>query len=137
LADSKITEPALEPTESAPETTATKQDHKIPEDPPLMNGEQHAAPADLPEAQPGISPPSLGRKQLRTPDEIAGMILDTLRTIDSRAGRGFVVTVYGSNPWNAMLTIRPEAGPGIDLALWISRVHDISMTLRNHFDVTR
>jgi hypothetical protein len=137
LADSKITEPAPEQAEFASETTATKQDHKILEDPPPMDGEQQAAPADLPETQPVIPPKALAGKQLRTPDEIAAMILDTLRTIDSRAGRGFVVTVYGSNPWNAMLTIRPEAGPGIDRALWTSRANEISVALRDHFDVTQ
>ena len=34
--------------------------------------------------------------------------MKSLRTIDGCPNRGFVVTVYGSNPWNAMLTIRPE-----------------------------
>lgn len=37
--------------------------------------------------------------------------MKSLRSIDGCPARGFIVTVYGSNPWNAMLTIRLEAGP--------------------------
>jgi len=61
--------------------------------------------------------------------------MKSLRAIDGCPNRGFVVTVYGSNPWNAMLRIRPEAGPRIDRELWRSRVHDMGMQLRNDFDV--
>jgi hypothetical protein len=61
------------------------------------------------------------KKQSRTPAEIAKMIQDVLLTMDGCPERGFVVTVYGSNPWNAMLMIRPEAGTAIDRSLWISR----------------
>lgn len=61
--------------------------------------------------------------------------MKSLRTIDGCPISGFIVTVYGSNPWNAMLTIRPEAGPRIDRELLRSRVHDIGVQLRNQFDV--
>ena len=61
--------------------------------------------------------------------------MKSLRTIEGCPNRGFAVTVYGSNPWNAMLTIRPEAGPGIDRELWCSRAHDIGVRLRSDFDV--
>jgi hypothetical protein len=74
-------------------------------------------------------------RQQRTPDEIAKVIMETLQTIDRCPDRGFVVTVYGSNPWNAMLTIRPEAGPSIDRTFWSSRVQDIGVQLRADFDV--
>ncbi len=80
-------------------------------------------------------PIGAGSKQVRKPDEIAGLIMKSLRAIDGCPNRGFVVTVYGSNPWNAMLTIRLEAGPRIDRELWRSRVHDIGVQLRNDFDV--
>ena len=89
-----------------------------------------------PDRGPRPAPPTVASsKQLRSADEIAGIILKSLRTIESCPAGGFVVTVYGSNPWNAMLTIRPEAGPRIDRALWCSRVHDIGVQLRNKFDV--
>jgi hypothetical protein len=58
-----------------------------------------------------------------------------LRTVDSCPDRGLVVTVYGSNPWNAMLTIRSEAGPAIDGPRWFSRVREIAVRLRDDFDV--
>jgi hypothetical protein len=97
--------------------------------PPLPAGKQ---------PDPDIRPAPLvdaGAKQVRNPDEIASLIMKSLRTIDGCPNRGFVVTVYGSNPWNAMLTIRPEAGPRIDRELWRSRVHDIGVHLRNDYDV--
>lgn len=75
------------------------------------------------------------RKQRKTSDEIAKIILDALRTIDGCAKRGFIVTVYGSNPWSAMLMIKPEAGPVIDGPLWYSRVRELGVQLRRHFDV--
>jgi hypothetical protein len=94
-------------------------------------------PADM-QPDPDIRPaPPTGAecKQVRNADELAGIIMKSLRAIDGCPNRGFVVTVYGSNPWNAMLTIRPEVGPRIDRELWRSRVHDIAVQLRNDFDV--
>jgi hypothetical protein len=74
------------------------------------------------------------KKQSRTPAEIAKMIQHVLLTMDGCPERGFVVTVYGSNPWNAMLMIRPEAGTAIDRSLWTSRVREIGLQLRDNFD---
>lgn len=89
-----------------------------------------------PDPAPRPAPPTVAsNKQLRSADDIAGIILKSLRTIEGCPARGFVVTVYGSNPWNAMLTIRPEAGPRIDRGLCCSRAHDIGVQLRNEFDV--
>jgi hypothetical protein len=78
-----------------------------------------------------------GQKQLRTPNEIADTIMAALRAIGDCPDRGFVVTVYGSNPWNAMLTIKPEAGGAMDHSLWRSRVQEIGVQLRNDFDVVQ
>ena len=97
--------------------------------PPLPDGRQPD-----PDTRPA-PPADAGGKQVRNADELAGIIMTSLRTIDGCPNRGFVVTVYGSNPWNAMLTIRPEAGPRIDRELWRSRVHDIGVQLRHDFDV--
>ncbi|ANW00412.1 hypothetical protein [Bradyrhizobium icense] len=87
-----------------------------------------------PDIRPALSAGAIG-KQLHTADEIAGLIMKSLRVIEDCPRRGFVVTVYGSNPWNAMLTIRPEAGPRIDRELWRSRVQDIGMRLSDEFDM--
>jgi hypothetical protein len=116
------------------EALPAKESNTVPANPPSIGDEQDAA---LVRAQPAPvrEPGSPGKKQRRTGDEIAGMIETALRTIANYPKRGFVITVYGSNPWNAMLTIRPEAGAGIDRALWSSRVQEIGVQLRNDFDV--
>jgi len=97
--------------------------------PPLPGGEPSAP--DIPPTPPVAT----NSKQLRSADEIAGIIMKSLRTIEGCPVSGFSVTVYGSNPWNAMLTIRPEAGPRVNRELWCARVHDIGVQLRNEFDV--
>jgi hypothetical protein len=71
----------------------------------------------------------------KTADELAGIILKALQTLDGAPARGFVVTVYGGNPWNAMLTIKPEAGPIANPALWRGRVRDMAARLRQDFDL--
>lgn len=71
----------------------------------------------------------------KTADELAGIILKALQTLDGAPARGFVVTVYGENPWNAMLTIKPEAGPIADPSLWRARVRDMAARLRQDFDL--
>jgi hypothetical protein len=98
--------------------------------PPLLPANKQSDPEMRPAPPAGAS-----GKQLCTSDEIAGIIMKSLRVIEDCPRRGFVVTVYGSNPWNAMLTIRPEAGPRIDRELWRSRVEGIGVRLRDEFDV--
>jgi hypothetical protein len=58
---------------------------------------------------------------------MADIILNALRSIEGVPARGFVVTVYGTNPWSAMLTIKPEAGRIKDAQLWRERVQDIGL----------
>jgi len=122
------------PTEPPPVTSGAAA-------PPAAEVGSQSLPPPLPASEqpdPDIRlalPAGASGKQVRHADEIAGIIMKSLRTIDGCPNRGFTVTVYGSNPWNAMLTIRPEAGPRIDRELWRSRVHDIGVQLRNDFDV--
>ena len=71
----------------------------------------------------------------KTADELAVIILKALQTREGAPASGFVVTVYGGNPWNAMLTIKPEAGPIADPGLWRARVRDMAARLRQDFDV--
>jgi hypothetical protein len=112
---------------AAPPAAAEVGSQSLP--PPLPAGEQSD-----PDTRPA-PPADPGGKQVRNAEEIAGIIMKSLRTIDGCPNRGFIVTVYGSNPWNAMLTIRPEAGTRVDRKLWCSRVHDIGVRLRSNFDV--
>jgi hypothetical protein len=105
-------------------TTATLPSPEPNKIPPV---EPAATPIDL---QPRIN------KNPRTAQVLAHMILTALQEQSEYPGQGFLITVYGSNPWNAMLTIRPEAGPRIDRGLWLARVQDITAQLRKEFDVT-
>jgi hypothetical protein len=82
--------------------------------------------------EPGIGEDG---RQSRTASEMADMILNLLRAEDGVPERGFVVTVYGAHPWNAMLTIKPEAGAIKDARLWRERVQDIGAQLRRDFDI--
>jgi hypothetical protein len=81
-----------------------------------------------------VPPKTSAKRKSATYTELASMILRTLRTIDGCPAHGFIVTAYGSNPWSAMLTIRPEAGPITDGPLWYARVREIGVQLRDRFD---
>ena len=118
------------PAEAAPAVSPAAPEIGSESRPPPLPADKQPDPDIRP-----APPIGAGSKQVRNPDEIAGIIMKSLRAIDGCPNRGFVVTVYGSNPWNAMLTIQPEAGPRIDRELWCSRVHDIGVRLRNDFDV--
>jgi hypothetical protein len=74
-------------------------------------------------------------RQFRTANEMVDTILNALRTVDGFPERGFVITVYGMNPWNAMLTIKPEAGRIKHPQQWQERVQEIAVRLRNHFNL--
>ena len=125
--EGRPSEPPPVASRAAPPAAAEIGSQSLP--PPLPAGAQPD-----PDVRPAL-PAVAGGKQVRPPDEIAGIIMKSLRAIDGCPNRGFVVTVYGSNPWNAMLTIRPEAGSRIDRELWCSRVQDIGLRLRSDFDV--
>lgn len=88
---------------------------------------------DMPTATAPAKTPA--KRKLATHAELANMVLRTLRTIDGCPEYGFIVTAYGSNPWGAMLTIRPEAGPITDAPLWYARAREIGVRLRDDFDV--
>ena len=97
-----------------------------------------APPREVQEAQlpaPREKTANKDGRQFRTATEMADIILNALRTIEGVPERGFVVTVYGTNPWNAMLTIKPEAGRIKDAQLWRERVQDIGARLRQDVDL--
>jgi hypothetical protein len=85
-----------------------------------------------PETAPAISN-ELTRA--RSAEELAAIILNALRTLDGSPKNGFAVTVYGANPWNAMLTITPAAGVIKDAPLWRERVREMAIRLRQHYDL--
>lgn len=114
---------------------------ELPDSNPCASLESPVAEASLQPKGPGKKaaetlldqPENYGRR--KTADELAGIILKALQTLDGAPSRGFVVTVYGGNPWNAMLTIKPEAGPIADPDLWRKRVQDMAARLRQDFDL--
>jgi len=55
-----------------------------------------------------MEPPT---KEKKTAEELAVMIREDLGKMDGCPTRGVIVTVYGLNPWNAMLTFGVAAGP--------------------------
>ncbi|HVV43339.1 MAG TPA: hypothetical protein VHC94_20005 [Nitrobacter sp.] len=98
--------------------------------PALPVAPQAEAPVEL--SEPARAEPESRRK---TAADLESIILRALQTLDGAPKAGFVVTVYGSNPWNAMLTIKPEAGRIADPALWRGRVREMAVRLRQDYDL--
>jgi hypothetical protein len=57
-----------------------------------------------------MQPPN-PKKEEKTAEELAAMIREDLSKVDGFPKRGVIVTVYGLNPWNSMLTFGVAAGP--------------------------
>jgi hypothetical protein len=81
-------------------TSEPRDDAKDPRDyanlsPPLRN-------VDLVPAAP---------KQVKSPGDLAAMILDDLSKMEGCPQQDVQVTVYGSNPWNSWLRFGSGAGP--------------------------
>jgi hypothetical protein len=104
-----------------------------PADQPTSEGADGPASEDVFAIAP--DQPTESHDRRRTADELASIIQKALQTLDGAPARGFAVTVYGGNPWNAMLTIKPEAGPVADPDLWRGRVRDMAARLRQDFDL--
>ena len=124
--------PASDHQDEPPATDVEQSDVPVHRD-----DDADSASADLPrDDTPVIDEPVIAatKKQLKTADEVAAMILNMLRTIEGYPEHGFTVTVYGSNPWNAMLTANPRAGR-VDFPRWAARAREISVQLRNSLDV--
>jgi len=51
------------------------------------------------------------KKQTKTAEELATMILQDLSNVEGCPRRGITVTVYGLDPWNVLLSFGAEAGP--------------------------
>lgn len=102
--------------------------------PPALPADPQAeteAPVEL--SEPARTEPESRRKSAA---DLQSIILRALQTLDGAPKTGFVVTVYGGNPWNAMLTIKPEAGRIADPALWRGRVREMAVRLRQDYDLT-
>jgi len=122
---------------TSPEFDVSHDDPPAPEQPAAApNPDESGSPVTeavaAKEPDPVRRAGSGGRK---TAEELAAIILKALQTLDGAPASGFVVTVYGGNPWNAMLTIKPQAGPIADPGLWRARVREMAVRLRRDFDL--
>ena len=121
--------------------SAPPPEFELPREEPPAPGEipepPQAAESPAAEAVAGDEPrrPAETYDRRKSADELAAIILKALQTLDGAPASGFVVTVYGRNPWNAMLTIKPEAGPVPDPGLWRARVREMAVRLRQDFDL--
>jgi hypothetical protein len=129
-----VLEPGVKPQAEVQTGTKTETGPEPEIEPETQPVAELAEPADdsKPEAAPGI-PSELTRA--RSAEELAAIILNALRTLDGSPKEGFLVTVYGANPWNAMLTITPAAGAIKDALLWRERVKEMGVRLRQHYDL--
>jgi len=75
------------------------------------------------------------KKQTKTAEELATMILQDLSNVEGCAPRGVTVTVYGRDPWNVLLTFGVEAGPVRNKAELQRFCDVITERLRRLYDV--
>lgn len=74
-------------------------------------------------------------KQTRTAAELARMIEADLGKHPQCPRKGFVVTVYGTTLWRAMLTITPAAGPVRNPQQWRDLTEELAERLRRRYDL--
>lgn len=102
--------------------------------PPAQPKALQQTPAVEVEARPENtdSPPA---KEAKTAAELARMIEDDLAKHPQCPRKGFVVTVYGTTLWRAMLTITPAAGPVRDPQEWRDLTEELAERLRRRYDL--
>lgn len=105
--------------------------------------------SDPPPAQPKAQQPALEIKvearpestdvpqarETKTAAELAQMIEADLAKHPQCPRKGFVVTVYGTTLWRAMLTITPAAGPVRNPQEWRDLTEDLAERLRKRYDL--
>jgi hypothetical protein len=82
------------------------------------------------------SEPAVPTKQKKTPEELAAMIHYDLSQIEGCPQRGLKVTVYGLNPWNAMLMFGVDSGPVPNKADLEALFDVITERLKRLYDVS-
>jgi len=74
-------------------------------------------------------------KETKTAEELAQMIEADLAKHPECPEKGFVVTVYGTTHWRAMLMIKPAAGPVRNAREWWDLTEELAERLRKRYDL--
>lgn len=74
-------------------------------------------------------------KETKTAAELAQMIEADLAKHPECPRQGFVVTVYGTTLWRAMLTITPAAGAVRSAQEWRDLTEELAERLRKRYDL--
>jgi hypothetical protein len=105
--------------------------------------------SDPPTVQPKVQPSALEikveapegssdvsqAKETKTAAELAQMLEADLSKHPDCPAKGFVVTVYGSIQWRAMLMITPAAGPVRNPQEWRDLTEELAERLRKRYDL--
>jgi hypothetical protein len=95
-------------------------------------------PADLPAADKRLrsvaSQPEPNRPRLSA-EKVQSLLLQSLARIPNFPERGVAVTVYGFNPWNAMLNFAPRSASHRDAIMFREALADMVQKLRVQVDV--
>ena len=103
-------------------------------DPPRRSADPPQSPAIKVDARANRADAPQGR-ETKTAAELAQMIEADLAKHPQCPREGFVVTVYGSTHWRAMLTIRPAAGPVRNPQEWRDLTEGLAERLRQRYDL--
>jgi hypothetical protein len=102
--------------------------------PPAQSKEAPPLPEIKVEARQDITDVPI-HKEIKTADELARMIEADLAKHPQCPRAGFVVTVYGTTLWRAMLTITPAAGPVRDPQEWRDLTEELAERIRKRYDL--
>ena len=105
--------------------------------------------SDPPPVQPKVQPSALEikveapegstdvfqAKETKTAAELAQMLEADLSKHPDCPTKGFVVTVYGSIQWRAMLMITPAAGPVRNPQEWRDLTEELAERIRKRYDL--
>lgn len=78
---------------------------------------------------------STGQRVLISADRMASLILEGLREIDGFPTSGVSLTVYGYQPWNAMLSFAPRSVRSAAASRYRSTLTELVGQLRSRFDI--
>jgi hypothetical protein len=121
-ATSSATEPAHESADSADAMPSAPADQSPPVEEPMPNPPENIQPR----------PASSYRVSV---DEAREIVLRGLRRLPDFPTQGVEVTLYGSRPWNAMLTFSPGSTSHRNATVFRAALADMVIELRKQIDI--